>query len=237
MKNGIELLFWISSHFLQSRPYSKAPAKLCMISLAFVSATLLQVTSSAAEMPEFTISDGGTSVNKNGIQWLQKNDLPASLPGIPSGMELGSKTFKEIILSPDNSRAALVITNSNNEWVAMLRIIDRKAIAGHLLYGGSVRKIIWSPDGDKLLIESNEASGLPGIILIFLSDGQTPLRINALLAAKLAYTVQLKNPEWDKTGKSLTFDVYDATGKAGKRYKLDNDFTVLSILEDLEVEK
>ncbi len=187
--------------------------------------------------PEFAVSGDGTTVATNGVQWLSTSDLPVSVPGIPIGIDLARKAFKQVCISPDRSQAALVIAGTNHEWVAILQIADRKLIVGHVLYGGSVSQVIWSPDGEEILIEANEASGLTGMIVVFLSGARPPVRVNALIAGKQGHPVQVNNPSWDVIDKSLAFDTYDASGMAGKRCRLKNDFATLSVLGDLEVAK
>jgi hypothetical protein len=209
-----------------------------------ISAILFLLSFSAWALPqnpearELRISEHESSVVlKKGVKWFSLSDLPATVSGIPDGVDLGRRAFKSVVMAPDNLHAALVVSDSNHEWVAILGIADRKVTAGHLLYGGGVQQLLWSPDGKKLLIEANEASGLPGMVVLALANPQKGIRVNALLLKKVNRPMILSNPAWGADSDSLTFDASSMENDLKIKVKLGPGLDSLSVLPSAEALK
>lgn len=198
-------------------------SRACVTLLAV--AVLLTNSSALAqtETNKVAISDSGARLTRNGVSWMALSDLPNSIPGIPAGLELGRKEFKIVAPSPDNSNAAVVVRDSNHDWVAVVQASNRNVLLGYLLYGGSASGMQWSPDGTRLLVESRSASGLPSLVLISLSQKRPPVNLNALAATSLGHSVGLGDPVWHIDGDNLECIASDPNGGSRSRIRIQTN--------------
>jgi WD40 repeat protein len=183
-----------------------------------ISIAVLPKAEAAQTAQSLAISSSGTSIDtQDGTSWLSLSQIPKEISGVPKGIELARERFTQVAMSPDLSHLAVVIDGHHHAWVLIVRHSDKSQIIGHILYGGSASNLLWSPDSKKLLVCANEATGLPGLTVLFMPPSKPPLRVSTLVNQSVSQPISLSSPKWSPDGNLLTFS---ASGGATNQVKM-----------------
>ncbi len=160
----------------------------------------------------FSLSEGGCSILRDGIEELSVTALPLSCDSCPAGFELGHNKFTQLSVSPDASKIAIAVAGPNHEWMGIVSTATGGVDVIRVLYGGGVGRFIWSDNGTMVAAEVAQASGFYNIVVVSLESGQVSDVLTALrhsgVSASSAY-----NPSFAPTNCSLEFETNTTEGK------------------------